>query len=63
VRIEGGKCYIRTAPNTSGKALGVAHEGDVLPFGGKIDEETKWLAIIYKDQPAWVSCKYGRLVA
>ena len=63
VHIEGGKCYIRTAPNTSGKALGVTHEGDLLPFGGKIDEETKWLAIIYKDQPAWVSCKYGRLVA
>ena len=34
VRISGGNCYIRTAPNTDGKKLGVAHKGDELPFAG-----------------------------
>lgn len=62
VRIVGGNCYVRTAPNTSGKALGVAHEGDELPYGGMIDEDTKWLLVEYKGQNAWVSGKYGRLV-
>ena len=32
VLISGGDCYIRTAPNTSGKVLGVAHRGDKLPY-------------------------------
>ena len=31
VTIVGGNCYIRTAPNTDGKILGVAHRGDTLP--------------------------------
>lgn len=68
VAIEGGDCYIRLAPNTSGKAVGVAHRGDKYPFGGVIDEETKWLLIQYTKpgdtapMNAWVSGKYGRLV-
>ena len=31
VRIEGGDCYIRTAPNTDGRKLGVARRGEELP--------------------------------
>lgn len=68
VVIEGGKCYVRTAPNTSGDKLGVAHEGDKLLFGGQIDEETLWLLVQYTPKGAnapvngWVSGKYGRLV-
>ncbi len=31
VTIVGGNCYIRTAPNTDGKIVGVAHKGDKLP--------------------------------
>ena len=62
VVIEGGDCYIRTEPSTTGKKLGVAHRGDKLPFGGAIDEETRWLKVKYKDEDAWVSGKYGRLV-
>lgn len=68
VVIEGGKCYVRTAPNTSGDKLGVAHEGDKLLFGGQIDEETRWLLVQYTPKGAsaptnaWVSGKYGRLV-
>ena len=62
VEIVGGNCYVRTAPNTSGRILGVAHEGAKLPFAGVVDEETKWLLVEYKNENAWVSGKYGRLV-
>ena len=59
VRISGGNCYIRTAPNTDGKKLGVAHKGDELPFTGEVSDNG-WLQVLYKDQKAWVSGKYGR---
>jgi hypothetical protein len=59
VRISGGNCYIRTAPNTDGKKLGVAHKGDELPFAGEVSDNG-WLQVLYKDQKAWVSGKYGR---
>lgn len=61
VVIEGGNCYVRTAPNTTGKKLGVAHAGDKLVFGGSIDEETRWLLVEYNGKNGWVSPKYGRL--
>ena len=60
VHISGGNCYIRTAPNTDGKKLGVAHKGDELPFGGEVSDNG-WLQVLYKDQNAWVSGKYGKL--
>lgn len=60
VRIIDGQCYIRSAPNTSGKILGVAHEGDVFPYGGQMSE-TGWPLIAYKNQNAWVSGKYSKL--
>ena len=59
VHISGGNCYIRTAPNTDGKKLGVAHKGDELPFAGE-GSDNGWLQVLYKDQKAWVSGKYGR---
>ena len=67
VKIIGGDCYVRSAPNTSGKILGVAYEDTKLTFGGVIDEDTKWLLVEYtpKGKTAvngWVSPKYGRLV-
>ena len=62
VRIEGGDCYIRTAPNTDGKKLGVAHRGDTFTYGGETSEGG-WLLIEYRGQNAWVSGKYGRLAA
>ncbi|MBQ8111378.1 MAG: peptidoglycan-binding protein [Clostridia bacterium] len=67
VRIEGGNCYIRTAPNTDGKKLGVAHNGDVLPYQGETSE-AGWLLVAYVPNGeatavnAWVSGKYGRLI-
>lgn len=68
VLIEGGNCYVRTGPSKDCKAIGVAHEGDKLPFGGVIDEKTRWLLVQYTPKGSatpengWVSCKYGRLV-
>lgn len=62
VLIEGGNCYVRTLPNVTGEAIGVAMHDEKYPFAGEIDEETKWLKIKFKDKEGWVSCKYGRLV-
>lgn len=61
VLISGGNCYIRTAPNTTGKILGVAHNGDKLPYGGETSEGG-WPMIEYQKQNAWVSGKYGQLI-
>lgn len=61
VRIDGGDCYIRSAPNTSGKKLGVAHKGDEFTYGGETSSGG-WLLIEYKGENAWVSGKYGKLV-
>ena len=60
VAIEGGNCYVRTAPNTDCKILGVAHRGDVLPYGGE-KADNGWLLVAYKNENAWVSGKYGKL--
>ena len=59
-KIVGGNCYIRTAPNTDGKILGVAHKGDELPYGGETSE-AGWLLVQHKNQNVWVSGKYGKL--
>lgn len=62
VEIVGGNCYVRAAPNTSAKKLGVAHAGDRLTWLGEIDEATRWLKVDYEGRAGWVSGKYGRLV-
>ena len=61
VKIVGGNCYVRTAPNTDGKKLGVAHDGDVLPYGG-MTSDNGWHLVAFKNQNGWVSGKYSRLV-
>lgn len=61
VKIFGGNCYVRSAPNTDGKIYDVAHEGEMYPYQGKQSEDG-WLLIEYKSGNAWVSGKYGRLV-
>ena len=60
VVIEGGNCYIRTAPNTDGKILGVAKRGTELPFGGEVSDNG-WPLVEYQGQNAWVSGKYGKV--
>lgn len=60
VRIEGGACYVRSAPNTDGAKLGAVLAGTVLPFGGE-RSENDWLLVDWKNKNGWVSGKYGRL--
>ena len=60
VRIEGGDCWVRTAPNTDGAKLGVAKRGTVLPYGGEKADDG-WLLVEYDGQNGWVSGKYGRI--
>ena len=62
VEIVGGNCYVRDAPSTAGRKLGVAHEGEKLDYAGETDEETHWLKVVFKGREGWVSGKYGRLV-
>lgn len=62
VIIRGGDCYIRTAPNTQkGAILGVAREGGLFRYQD-VTSEDGWLLIIYNNENAWVSGKYGRLI-
>jgi uncharacterized protein YgiM (DUF1202 family) len=62
VKIEKGKkCYVRTGPGAGNKALGVAHSGDKLIYLGKT--ENGWHLVEYKEQSAYVSGKYGKLVS
>ena len=60
VQISGGNCYVRTAPNTTGKILGVAHNGDRLPYGGEVSGNG-WPLVQYGNQNGWVSGKYSKL--
>ncbi|MGX8705598.1 MAG: SH3 domain-containing protein [bacterium] len=64
VQIEAGKkCYIRTGPGTEHKAIGVASYSDMdkLEYAGET-AENGWFKVKYKDDVAWVSGKYGKLV-
>lgn len=61
VKISGGNCYVRTAPNTDGKVLGVAHDGDSLDYGG-LTSENGWNLVDFKGENGWVSGKYSKLV-
>lgn len=60
VKIVGGNCYARTAPNTSGEKLGVAYEGKTYDYQG-VTSENGWHLIIYNNKNGWVSGKYSKL--
>lgn len=60
VKIVNGNCYVRTAPNTDGKKLGVAHRGDILDYQG-VQSEDGWNLVVYNGQNGWVSGKYSEL--
>jgi len=68
VLIDGGNCYIRSAPNTDGNKLGVAHKGEKYTYGGETSD-AGWNLIECKlpgdTSPVngWVSPKYSRVVA
>lgn len=62
VQIVNGNCYVRTAPNTEGKKLGVAHRGDILDYQGQISADG-WHLVEYNGQNGWVSGKYSEMYA
>ena len=64
VEITGGSINVRSAPGYDSKVYGTAHKGDVLPYQGVTQEaEGKpWYLVIWKNQNAWVSSKYAKLV-
>jgi len=57
----GGNCYIRSAPNTDGRKLGVLHKGETLPYQGQTSD-AGWLLVEYKGENGWVSPKYAKVV-
>jgi GH25 family lysozyme M1 (1,4-beta-N-acetylmuramidase) len=61
VKIVGGNCYVRSAPHTGGRILGVAHDGEVYSYQGQTSDEG-WHLVIYKNQNGWVSGKYSKLI-
>lgn len=60
VKIVGGNCYVRTAPNTNAKKLGVAHAGDVFEYQGQTSENG-WRMILFNKQKGWASGKYSEM--
>ena len=60
VKIVNGNCYVRSAPNTDGRRLGVAHRGDILHYQGQISADG-WHLVEYNGQNGWVSGKYSEL--
>ncbi len=60
VVISGGKCYVRSAPNTGGKILGVLRDGDSLPYAGET-AANGWQAVWLNGGKAWVSGKYSKV--
>ena len=60
VKIVNGNCYVRTAPNTDGKKLGVAHRGDILDYQG-VQSADGWHLVVYNGHNGWVSGKYSEL--
>ena len=58
VQIVNGNCYVRTAPNTDGKKLGVAPRGDILYYQG-VQSADGWHLVVYNGQNGWVSGKYS----
>jgi len=60
VVIQGGSCWVRTAPNTSGKKLGAVTAGTQLAYGGQ--SINGWHLVDYKNRNGWVSGRYGKVV-
>lgn len=61
VKIIGGDCYVRDAPDKeTGKKLGVAFEGSAWPYCGETSENG-WAKIDFNGDVGWVSGLYGRV--
>lgn len=62
IEVTAKSVYVRTAPNTSGRILGIAYKGDLLPYQGTSDKVTGWHLVIFKNQNGWITPKYTKLV-
>ena len=59
VQIVNGNCYVRTAPNTDGKKLGVAHRGDILDYQG-VQSADGWTEIDAPDDELSEDAAYAQ---
>lgn len=57
-----GDVNIRSAPNTSGRILGVLKKGGTLPYQGQ-DSPEGWHLVEYRGENGWVSGKWSEVVA
>jgi uncharacterized protein YgiM (DUF1202 family) len=62
VEVTAKSVNVRTAPNTTGKVLGIVYKGRKLQYQGIDDKVTGWHLIEYKNQNGWITPKYTRLV-
>lgn len=64
VEITGASVNVRSAPGTSFRVLGVAHKGDLLPYGGETRnvDGRDWFLCEFAGQNGWVSSKFSRVV-
>jgi hypothetical protein len=60
VLIQGGSCWVRTAPNTKAIKLGAVTAGTQLAYGGQ--SINGWHLVDYKNRNGWVSGKYSKVV-
>lgn len=61
IQIFGGDCNVRTASNTTGGIIGVAHRGETYDYAG-ITSTNGWNLINFKGKIGWVSGKYSKLI-
>lgn len=64
VLVTGGSVNVRSAPGVESRDIGTAHKGDVLVYQGVAKEAggRAWFLIVWKNQNAWISSKYAKLV-
>jgi len=62
VVITGGTVYVRAAPGLSAPALGVAAQGQALPYRGvtRAADGRDWHGVAFRGREGWVSCRYSR---
>ncbi len=58
VRVVNGDCWVRTAPSTTGRKLGVAKNGTSYTYEGET-AANGWHLIAFDNQNGWVSGKYS----
>ena len=65
VEVTGGTVNVRSAPGTTGRKLGVTKIGDRLEYQGESRDVngTPWHLVIFRNQNAWISGKFSRVVS